>query len=499
MAVLKNNLGIVYLKSKFFIYRLISYFSFLLIPVWVQKSLHLNHALLCLMMALYIMFLMGQWFLLGKEIDHFFNISFRVNSSIDRIIYRLFLGMIFFIIYFYFLGLLPHKWIYNGFWITWVILGIFYSWPTRGKIIKESVSTSFNEFRYLDSFEKTLIVLIFIVYFFSIPEISTFTNIEAFKLFLDPLEKINPLYWNFLTVNYYPFKKYPLLFKISWTIHFYLVGTGLFLLTFYAFLRFFSSRRLSLLGVFSILSSWSFSKILANNLGDAVTTTYSVLWIWATLWVIKSSTYKLGLFIGLVGYLGVIINQTFIVLVLIQIYLLYFHFLKDRTLWFKKQFMKYSSTGCIFILFILFFNTISLDVFRPLDKNFFNDIVKVISSKAFFSLSIFGFLILSLKLLSTKITLIRNVYFDTSRIKVFFTLTLMIFLYSMLFDNHLVKSFALMWPLAFLSLIPLELLFQSISKYRSGRNMIFLIYILICLLDSHFEGRVKIFLRLFNS
>ena len=498
MTVLKNNLGIVYLKSKFFIYRLVSYFSFLLIPVWVQKSIHLNHAALCLMMTLYIMFMMGQWFLLGKEIDHFLNISFRVNSSIDRIIYRLFLGMIFFIIYFYLLSLLPNKWIYNGFWITWVLLGIFYSWPTRGKIIRESVSTNFNEFRYLDSFEKTLVALAFIIYFFSVPEISTFTNIEALKLFLDPLEKINPLFWNFLTINYYPFKKYPLLFKIAWTIHFYLVGTGLFLLTFYALLRFFCSRRVSLLGVFSLLSSWSFSKILANNLGDAITTTYSLLWIWTTLWVIKSSTYKLGLFLGIVGYLGVIINQTFFFLVLIQIYLLYFYFLKDRTAWFKKQLMKYCSVGLVFILFILFFNMKSFEVFRPLNKNFFNEVADIISNKAFFSLSVFGFLILSLKLLSSKLILIRDVYFDTFRVKVFLTLTLIMFLYSILFDDHLIKSFSLMWPIAFLSLIPLELLFQSISKFRSGRNMIFLVYILICLLDSHFEGRVKIFLGLFN-
>ncbi|MCY4524175.1 MAG: hypothetical protein OXB84_05505 [Halobacteriovoraceae bacterium] len=498
MAVSKNNLNIVYLKSKFFIYRLVSYFSFLLIPVWVQKSIHLNHAFLYLMMTLYIMFMIGQWFMLGKEIDHFLNISFQVNSSIDRIIYRLFLGMIFFIVYFYLLGLLPNKWIYNGFWITWVVLGIFYSWPTRGKIIKESVSTNFNEFRYLDSFEKTLVGMAVIMYLFSIPELSTLTNIEALKLFWDPLEKINPLFWNFLTVNYYPFKNYPLLFRIGWSLHFYFIGTGLFLLTFYALLRFFTSRRLSLLGVFSLLSSWSFSKILANNLGDAITTTYSLLWIWTTLWIIKSSTYKSGLFLALVGYLGVIINQTFFSLVLIQFYLLYFYYLKDQTLWFKKQMMKYASLGCVFILFILFFNIKNFEVFHPLDKIFFNNIADIISSKGFFSLSIFGFLILSLKLLSPKLFLIRNVHFDIFRIKVFLTLILIIFLYCMLFDDYLIKSFALMWPIAFLSLIPLELLFQSISKFRSGRNMIFVVYILICLLDSHFEGRVKIFLRLFN-
>jgi hypothetical protein len=54
-----------------------------------------------------------------------------------------------------------------------------------------------------------------------------------------------------------------------------------------------------------------------------------------------------------------------------------------------------------------------------------------------------------------------------------------------------------MWILALLSLIPIEILFQTLSKLRSSRNMIYLIYILICLLDSHFEGRLKIFLKMF--
>ncbi len=54
-----------------------------------------------------------------------------------------------------------------------------------------------------------------------------------------------------------------------------------------------------------------------------------------------------------------------------------------------------------------------------------------------------------------------------------------------------------MWVLALLSLFPLELLFQRISRLRSSRNLIYAAYILIALLDSHFEGRVKILYRMF--
>ena len=71
--------------------------------------------------------------------------------------------------------------------------------------------------------------------------------------------------------------------------------------------------------------------------------------------------------------------------------------------------------------------------------------------------------------------------------------------FSILGEEYFLKGFSMMWMLAFMSLIPLELVFQSISRLRSNRNMIYLIYILICLLDSHFEGRVKVFIRIFNS
>ena len=174
---LANGSDIIKLKWKFFIYRLVSYFSFLFIPVYAQKVLHINQWAMAFLMMFYILFIISQWFLLGKEIDHRFKIYFRVNSSIDRIVYRLFLGMFFFILLFNLINLLDSKWIYNSYWITWSILGLFYSWPTRGKIIQESVSSNFGEFRFLDNFEKTLVALIFIMFVFSLPDLPPLVNI----------------------------------------------------------------------------------------------------------------------------------------------------------------------------------------------------------------------------------------------------------------------------------------------------------------------------------
>lgn len=499
MNTLEQNSGILYLKSKFFLIRVVTYFSFLLLPVWIQKSLHLSPALQGGMMVFYILFLTSQWFLLGKEIDHRLKIYFRVNSSIDRVVYRLHLGMVFFVLYFNMLSFLPSKWIYNCFWVTWVLLGLFYSWPTRGKIIKESVTTNFTEFRYLDSFEKTLVALIVLLFVFSIPELPTLTNSAALKLFFDPLERFSSHYWDFLIVNYYPFYKYPELLKIAWSLHFYFVGIGLFLLTFYALLRFFVSRRLSLLGVFALISSWSFSKILAANYGYSIATTYSLIWVWTLLWVAKSETYRAGLFLGIIGYLGAIINQSWSFLVLIQLFLTYFFFLKEKSAWYKKQLTKYAIFGMVFTLLVLLTHYGSFSNLMRLDVNYLHEVMRIFDRKAFFSLSFFGVIILILKLSSKNFPLIKNLKFDDFRIYQFLICIFALLFYGFVFDKSLVSSFSIMWPITLLSLVPLELLFQSISRLRSSRNMIYLIYILICLLDSHFEGRVKIFLKLFSE
>ncbi len=496
-TLLKSS-NIWFLKSKFFLYRALTYFGILLIPIWLPKTLHLNTVLQIIMLVFYTLFMCSQWFMLGKEVDHRLKIYFRVNSSIDRVVYRLFLGMIFFILLFNTISFLPHKWIYNSYWVIWAVLGLFYSWPTRGKIIKESVTTNFNEFKYLDSFEKTLVFLSLLMFVFSIPELPKLTNIEALKLFFDPFEKIGNQYWNFLLVGYYPFFKYPILFKLAWCIHFYLVGLGLFCLTFYAMLRFFVSRRLSLLGVFAVLSSWSFTKILASNYGDAITTTYSLLWVWTLLWVVKSATYRAGLFLGLVSYLGTIINQSFALLVIPQCILLYLLFLRDKTLWYKRQILKYSLFGLSLTAVVLFSNIDILQNMIPIDENYFAEFTKILNRKAFYSLSYFGFLILLFKAFDSKVTVIRELKVNKENVIEIFIIIFILFLSSLVLDSYLVKSFSLMWMFVFFSLIPLELVFQSISRLRSSRNMIYLIYILICLLDSHFEGRVKIFLRLFN-
>lgn len=493
---LEDSSGITRLKWKFFTYRAVSYFSFLCVPIFVQKSLHLPMWLQAFFMTFYILFITGQWFLLGKEIDHRLKIYFRVNSSIDRIVYRLFLGMIFFTILFNFISFLESRWIANSFWTIWISLGLFYSWPTRGKIIHESVSTSFGEFKFLDGFEKTLLTLIMLMFIFSLPDLPPLVNVEMLKLYYDPMEKIGNSFFNFLIVNYYPFKNYPGLIRMAWGLHFYVVGMGFFLLVFYAFLRFFVSRRLSLLGVFALVSSWSFSRTLNNNVEFSFITTYSVLWLWTILWVTKSATYRAGLFMGLVSYWGALLNPGFAILVIFQLGFLFFVFLKDRTFWFKRQLFKYSLLGTCLTLIYFFNHTDSLDFVSTISGGAWQVFRQELGRKGFYTLSVLGLVILIAKVLG-QIT--ENFQIELENLKIFLYTLLLAIIFSMVGEEYLLKGFSMMWILSFLSLIPLELVFQSISRLRSNRNMIYLIYILICLLDSHFEGRVKVFIKIFNS
>jgi hypothetical protein len=497
---LSSNSGIWVLKSKFFFYRLITYFSFLLLPILLPKTLNLPTFWQVLLMTAYSCFMFAQWFLLGKEIDYRLKIYYKVNSSLDRMIYRVITGMIFFVLLFNVLNFLPSKWIYNTYWIVWSIIGLFYSWPTRGKIIQESVSTNFYEFKYLDRFEKTLVIFILLMFGVSLPELAVQETLPALKLFFDPLELYSSHLWNFLSITYYPFMHYPSLFKNALSVHFYVIHMGLFLITLYALLRNFVSRRLSLLGVFAVVSSWSYSKILGENPGVSLSTTYSLFWVWSCFWATKSSTYKSGLFIGLISYWGALINQSFAILFIPYVLYFYFYTLRDKTEWYKRQFLRYVSFGFGLIVLLLITHHDFLQFSESIDRHYMGMIRSLFDRKAFFTLSIIGAIVLFLKYtIPSRIGVLKSFSIDKELFTMLGGLFVIQFIFAFFVDQNLLKNFGIMWVISLMSLIPIELLFQTISRFRSKRNMIYLIYILVCLLDSHFEGRVKIIMRIFSS
>lgn len=497
---LVNNSGIWWEKARFFITRVLIYFSFLLLPVWIPKTLEINIFVQSLMVLLYLLFMAGQWYLLGKEIDHRLRIYFRANSSIDRVLYRVIIGSATMVLIFNIMTFIPDNIVRHFFWGFFVLIGVFYSWPTRGKIIEESVSTQFTEYRYLDAFEKTVLIISIAMFVVSMPSFPFLSNLETFKLIIDPEEKINGQLWSYLQMNFFPFRRFPHLVNLGWSMYLYFVSFIFYLLAFYGILRFFISRRLSILGIFALVSTWSFALFLKRDLFACSSTTFSVLWVWAILWCIKSATYRSGLMYGLLCYLGVVLNYNHFFLFPIGLALLYFFFLKDHTDWYRGQFVKYTFLGLFLIIITLL---------THVDMSFFDDgltlaqmstwISTVIKRKAFYSLAAIGLVSMAMIIVKPKYKMFSTFNVDVRRLRELVILVSILIVLSLLVEKNLMVGFGLLWFVVFLSIFPLEWIFQTISRLRSRRNMIYLVYVLVCLLDSHFEGRVRMVYDFYRS
>lgn len=486
------------IKSKFFINRLVTYFSFLFIPLWMQKTVELNLFIQTVIILLYLMFMVGQWYLMGKEIDHRLKIYYRANSSMDRIVYRLLTGNIFLILIFNLFNIFPIQVSEILFWVFFGSVGLFYSWPTRGKIIEESMAGQFGEFRFLDSFERTVLLLIVILFLISLPEIPLFQNIEALKLYFDPSESIHPLFWNFLSVNYIPFNEFPKLFNLAWSLHIYFFGLGTFLLAFYCLLRFFFSRRLAILGVFAVISSWAYSKTLGYEFIASIKSTFPLISVWAYLWCSKSATYRSGLMMGLICFLGTMIDVSFALLFPIYITGILLISFKSKTQWYKLQWLKYTVLGTILICSLIFTHTESNSVYTGFNFGLvYDEFADMIYRKAFFTISFVGVLMFLAYILRIDRTRVAMVTFDGQKVAEFSYALFSLFVFSIFLNTLFINNFTAMWILAFFSLIPLEWIFQSMSRLRSKRNIIYTLYILVCLLDSHVEGRIRIIGKMF--
>ncbi len=451
-------------------------------------------------MLAYLMFMAGQWYLLGKEIDHRLKIYFRANSTLDRVIYRVIIGNATIMIIFNIMSLIPDSVVRHFFWGFFIVIGIFYSWPTRGKIIQESVLTQFTEYKYLDSFEKTVLFLTLAIFFVSMPSFPFQNNLETLKLIVDPEEKMHGQMWNYLSMNFFPFKRFPHLVNLGWSMHFYLVNLSLYLCAFYGIMRFFISRRLSILGLFALVSTWSFSLFLKKDPYLCATTCFSVLWIWSILWSIKSSTYRSGLMYGLLCYTGVVLNFNYVFLFPTGLGLLYFFFLKESTDWYREQFVKYTMLG-MFLILITMITQIDLRFFENTFNmsQFFGHFGIILRRKAFYALSLIGLvslLIMNFKPQGRSLTVFT---LDVRRLREFSVLVLCLLTLGFFVEKDLVQSFGLLWFVVFLCILPLEWIFQSISRLRSRRNFIYMIYVMVCLLDSHFEGRVRILYNFYQS
>jgi hypothetical protein len=351
----------------------------------------------------------------------------------------------------------------------------------------------------LDSFERTILALSVLIFVISIPELPPFTSLSALKLYYDPHEFIHTQFWNFLDVNYYPFRKYPELLRVAWWTHFYIVSMSLLMLLIYAISRYFVSRRLSLLTVLAFISSWSIAKLFVEYHGIAFYSLFPLLLFWAYLWSVRSSTYRAGLFWGLVSYFGTLLNPLYLLPSLLSFIMFFVRYVK-KTNWYKLQILRYMSFGLLLSIYA-FLTSYSFEQnsFSPSIYPMIETILDTLRRKGVYIISLFGIILLSLKYFAPqKVDIIKTFTMGQRRTEQILFFILIIILTSLVIP---VPFYALIFLalLSLLSMIPVELLFQRISRLRSSRNMIYAIYILLCLLDSHIEGRVKIFLSIFSS
>jgi hypothetical protein len=327
-----------------------------------------------------------------------------------------------------------------------------------------------------------------------------FESESAIRLYLDPKEFISSVYWDFVKVNYIPFYKYPVLSKLSMTLNFYVVGTSLMLLALYSLLRYFFSRRLALLGCFAMISSWSFSKSLNAQPSDVLVSSYYLLWTWSIFWVAKSSTYRSGLFAGLIAFYGVVVNPSNIFLMPFNFILIYSVGFFDKTFWFKKQFARYQLAGVLLIFIWLIVGNMEEQFMLGLHKNLLKEWWQILDRKAFYMLAIVGAPLLAYYIKKDSKTNVTKMFHDVHALKLLSGCVVcgiaLNFVIPRLFSA---SSFSFMWMLIVFSLVPIELIFKSMHRFRSNRNMVYLIYIIALVLDGHFEGRLKIMLRVLKQ
>jgi hypothetical protein len=232
-----------------------------------------------------------------------------------------------------------------------------------------------------------------------------------------------------------------------------------------------------------------------NSISGIISQTFIISWVWAIFWIAKSSTYRSGLFLGLIALLATLLNHFYFYLIFPSTLLIFFLFIPDKTIWYKRQLLKYASFGFIASAIVYY---VGFDKFGG--KSFTENMSVVhILGKAFYSLTYFGAAIVVLKLLNTKSKIFNSFLIEDLKLKAVLIIMGFLILYSILIDASFMDPMSLMWFIVLLSLIPLELLFQNIARLRSKRNMIYLVYIIICLLDSHLEGRIKIFIAILKS
>ena len=298
-------------------------------------------------------------------------------------------------------------------------------------------------------------------------------------------------------LNKFGIQEFPKLYNLVWNFHFYFIGIGSFLFAFYCLLRYFFSRRLSMLGTYAIISSWSLSRLVVNDFFNAVTSGLPLVWLWSVLWSTRSGTYRSGLFTGLIFFYLVLFNPVYILLMPLTLLGVYFGFLPKKTTWFKRQWLKYNVFGAVLGLLIAVVSLADPSHFSLQQSSVLSLLQDAVIRKAFFIIAPLGLILIFLYVTNLSNYLLTYINLDRKKLnEVLFGMGVLVF-FGFLLSPNFFNGLAPLWALSFLALFPIEWIFQSISRLRSKRNLIYGMYILVCLLDSQMENRIRIVAKMF--
>ena len=117
--------------------------------------------------------------------------------------------------------------------------------------------------------------------------------------------------------------------------------------------------------------------------------------------------------------------------------------------------------------------------------------------KAFFIIAPLGAILIFLYLTNLSNYLLTYVNIDRKKLGEVLSGILAISALGFLVSTSFYHGVTTLWVLSFFALFPIEWIFQSISRLRSKRNLIYGMYILVCLLDSQMENRIRIVAKMF--
>ena len=440
------------------------------------SSLSIGNLLFSFILVIFFIF---NFYLFGDLVEYLFKIHYRVNSSINRLISRVLVGYFFVLI---FKEVLPPEFFPHFIYVFISLNFIYFSYPTRSRLHDLTMRSHFSEFKFLDKSERIVLLLIILYFIFSIPFVGPGLLSSDNKGVLGILLTIIKNNLN------------PALVIISYKYLFY---GSLLLACLYSSSRVFFSRRVCLLGVFLVQANWSFYKLYEGDLNILSYTCLVNILFWLFFFCSKSLNYRSGLLFGIFLPASFSLGHNFFWSYAVVLLLLLFN-LRKKGKWYCLQFLRYCSGGVV-ATFLLFSSEIGFkfETYYSLQE-IVSSSLRVFFNKAFLINAMNSMLLIFIIDLF-KLNSLRSWFLNRRLDKHMF---LILPVYWIIFSyfkfselNSLLGVLVIM--LSFLSLPIADFIIWRLNSDRDRRTAVYFLFILFVLLDSHLEGRAKVFFSSF--